>query len=622
MPLHPVVEQVTRDITARSAPTRRLYLEHLRRSHTRGPRRLGLSCANLAHTFAACPSADKSALRGEVKPDIGIVTAYNDLLSAHQPYRDTPEFLKQCIREVGGVAQVAGGVPAMCDGITQGQPGMELSLLSREVIAMSTAVALSHGCFDGALLLGVCDKIVPGLVMGALSFGHLPMVFVPAGPMTSGIPNPEKARVRGRYAAGQASREELLEVEAQSYHGPGTCTFYGTANSNQMLMEIMGLHLPGASFATPGTPLREALTRAAAQQVVTLTGARGEGAPIGEILNEAAFVNGVAGLLATGGSTNHTLHLVAMAAAAGIVLTWDDFDRLSEVVPLLTRVYPNGTADINHFHAAGGMAFLIGQLLDAGLLHRDVLTVMGRGLETYRNEPVLERGELRWRGGPGKSLDEDVLRPVGSPFSPHGGLRLLTGNLGRGVIKVSAVAPSLQQITAPARVFDEPHQVVDAFQRGELNRDGVIVVRGQGPRANGMPELHELTPCLSVLLDRGYRVALVTDGRMSGASGKVPAAIHITPEAAAGGPLARVCDGDLITLDAIGGQLTCLVEDQEWHNRSVHLASPTPTWGWGRELFTPLRQQLSGAEEGATCFRLLAGPPVPPAQEMTPHQAA
>jgi phosphogluconate dehydratase len=551
---------------------------------------------------------DQDALRRVVKPNVAIVSAYNDMLSAHQPFETYPAALKAALREAGGVGQFAGGVPAMCDGITQGRAGMQLSLFSRDLIAMATAVALSHDLFEAALLLGVCDKIVPGLVIGALAFGHLPAILVPAGPMTSGLPNKEKSLVRQRYAEGRATREELLATETASYHSAGTCTFYGTANSNQMLMEVMGLHLPGASFISPGTPLRAALTAAAARQVLTLTALTDNYTPTGHIVDERAIVNGVVALLATGGSTNHTLHLPAMAAAAGIELTWDDFADLSAVVPLLARIYPNGPADINHFHAAGGTAFLIGELLDAGLLHPDVTTVAGRGLEAYRLEPVLDGGTLAYRPGPAHSADLDVLRPAVDPFGPDGGLRILQGNLGRAVIKVSAVEAEHHRIEAPAVVFDDLEEFLAAFQRGELDRDLVAVLRYQGPSANGMPELHNLIPALGVLQDRGHRVALVTDGRMSGASGKIPAAIHLSPEAADGGPIAKILDGDVIRIDAASGWLDAEVGDISLHSRTVQGAAPDDA-GWvgtGRELFTVFRDQVGSCERGAS---VIAGLP-------------
>ncbi|CAO3429200.1 Phosphogluconate dehydratase (EC 4.2.1.12) [Azospirillum argentinense] len=598
MSLHPVLDAVTRRIRERSRATRASYLERLRAAAAQGPRRLALGCANRAHGFAGCTAAeDKAALRGGSTPAIGIVTSYNDMLSAHQPYGDYPERLKAAVRAAGGVAQVAGGVPAMCDGVTQGEPGMELSLFSREVIAMGTAVALSHGTFDGVLCLGVCDKIVPGLLIGALSFGHLPTVFVPAGPMPSGLPNKEKGRIRQLYAEGKLDKDALLEAEAASYHAPGTCTFYGTANSNQMLVEMMGLHLPGASFANPGTALRDALTDAAARRVVDLR------TPIGEIVDERAIVNAVVGLLATGGSTNHTLHLPAIAAAAGIALTWEDFAELSAVVPLLARVYPNGSADVNHFEAAGGMAFLIGELADAGLLHGDAATVWENDtIAAYCRPLRLEGGELVRGAAVRESADPAVLAPVSSPMAAEGGLRVLSGPLGRAVVKVSAVKPDHRVIEAPARVFTDQESVQAAFRRGELHRDVVVVVRFQGPKANGMPELHKLTPPLGVLQDLGYRVALVTDGRMSGASGKVPAAIHVTPEAAAGGPLGRVRDGDMLRLDTERGTLEVLVDDAEWTARPLADAPADAGVGCGRELFGVFRRAVGSAEAGASVF--------------------
>jgi phosphogluconate dehydratase len=611
-PIHPVVADVTARVAQRSAPTREVYLDRVGRAARDRPARLALGCANLAHGFAACDADAKLDLRGGEKPNVAIVSAYNDMLSAHHPYETYPRQIKQAVGAAGGVAQFAGGVPAMCDGVTQGHTGMELSLFSRDVIAMATAVALSHEMFDGALLLGICDKIVPGLLIGGLTFGHLPTILVPGGPMTSGLPNKEKARVRQLYAEGKVGREELLEAEAASYHGPGTCTFYGTANSNQMLVEIMGLHLPGASFVNPGTPLREALTAAASRRVTELTAAGPSYTPMGRVVDEKAMVNAIVGLLATGGSTNHTMHLLAIAAAAGIRLTWDDFSELSAVVPLLARVYPNGSADVNHFQAAGGMAFLIGQLLDAGLLHEDVRTVAGGGLDAYRKEPFLaDDGSVFWRDGPTASLDTAVLRPVSDPFTADGGLRVVKGNLGHAVTKVSAVAPEHRIVEAPARVFDDQSQVADAFARGELETDFIAVLRYQGPRSNGMPELHKLTPLLGVLQDRGHHVALVTDGRMSGASGKIPAAIHLTPEAAAGGPLTRVRDGDIIRLDSEAGTLHVGVSDEDLAARPATGAPPRDEdWvGTGRELFGVFRRAAGDADTGAAVFGLPAATP-------------
>jgi len=546
---------------------------------------------------------------GTEKVNVGIVSSYNDMLSAHQPFERYPALIKAAVAEAGGVAQFAGGVPAMCDGVTQGQPGMELSLFSRDVIAMSTAVALSHNMFDSALCLGVCDKIVPGLLMAALAFGHLPVIFVPAGPMTSGLPNEEKARVRQLFAEGKVGRDALLQAESESYHGPGTCTFYGTANSNQMLMEIMGLHLPGASFISPNTPLRDALTAAAARRVTEITAQGNEYTPVGAVVDERAVVNGIVGLHATGGSTNHTIHLVAIARAAGIRITWDDFAELSRAVPLLTRIYPNGAADVSHFHAAGGMAYLIAELSDAGLLHTEVRTVAGDGgLSRYREEPTFDadRG-LDWQTGPSASHDKSVLAPVNAPFSTDGGLRLLTGNLGRAVIKVSAVKPEHRLVEAPVALFDDQQELMAAFKAGSLHRDVVAVVRFQGPMANGMPELHKLTPPLAVLQDLGYRVALVTDGRMAGASGKVPAAIHVAPECLAGGPLAKLRDGDVVRLDAETGTLDALVDEDEWEQRKiVKIDRSVHQHGMGRELFGGFRNEVSSSEEGATVFSGLA----------------
>ena len=601
--MHPVIVQVTERIRARSAQTRRSYLARIRVDDARGPRRAKLSCGNLAHGFAACDAREKSSLAGDEQPNIGIVTAYNDMLSAHQPLQHYPEIIKAAALAAGATAQVAGGVPAMCDGVTQGRIGMELSLFSRDVIAMSTAIALSHDMFDAAICLGVCDKIVPGLLIGALGYGHLPTVFAPAGPMPSGLPNAEKSRIRQLYAEGKAGRGELLKAEAASYHSPGTCTFYGTANSNQMLMELMGLHLPGSAFVNPGTPLRQALTGASAARAAAITLVRGDYRPIGRIIDERALVNGIVGLLATGGSTNHTIHLIAIAAAAGIAIDWQDFADLSAVTPSLTRIYPNGQADVNHFHAAGGMGFIARELLAAGLLHRDVATIFGDGLDAYAQEPFLDGLQLRWRPAPAQSLDRDVLRPAGDPFTADGGIRLLTGNLGRSVIKVSAVKPQHRVIEAPVAAFDSQAAVVAAFKAGKLDRDVVVVVRNQGPQANGMPELHQLTPSLGVLLDRGYKVALVTDGRMSGASGKVPAAIHLSPEAAAGGAIARLRDGDIVRLDAEAGRLEVQLEQRELLARApaaVDLSGNAT--GFGREMFATFRRAVNGAEQGASSF--------------------
>jgi phosphogluconate dehydratase len=600
--MHPVVAEVTARITERSRAERTAYLQRLDGAAQRGPTRTRLACANLAHGFAGSGTTDKAALRGKVKPNVAIVSAYNDMLSAHAPFESFPAQLKQAVMRSGGIAQFAGGVPAMCDGITQGRDGMQLSLFSRDVIAMSTAIALSHDMFDATLMLGVCDKIVPGMLIGALSFGHLPTIFVPAGPMTSGLPNDEKARIRQEYAAGNVGREELLEAESASYHSQGTCTFYGTANSNQMLMEVMGLHLPGASFVNPGTPLRSALTDAAASRVTDLTAWGEEFTPVGKIVDEKAIVNGCVALLATGGSTNHTLHLVAIARAAGITLTWDDLSDLSAVVPLLARVYPNGKADVNHFHAAGGLAFTVHSLLKAGLLHDDVHTVAGHGLWRYTTEARLDATGVTWEEGPKRSHDTDVLRGADDAFSADGGLRMLEGNLGRAVIKTSAVKCEHRQVKAPAKVFDDQGAFLQAFQDGELEGDFVAVLRFQGPAANGMPELHKLTPALGVLQDRGQRVALVTDGRMSGASGKVPAAIHLTPEAAVGGPLARVQDGDLVTLDADAGVLELHVAPYDLEARTASLPDDSLVFGTGRELFSSFRSAVGPADQGASVF--------------------
>ncbi|MGC3965686.1 MAG: phosphogluconate dehydratase [Rhodocyclaceae bacterium] len=603
---HSKVQEVTERIVERSRERRQRYLARLDAAIPHSPYRGQLSCTNLAHGFAASPQEDKLRIMALRAPNVGIVTAYNDMLSAHQPFGTYPEIIKSAAREVGATAQVAGGVPAMCDGITQGQPGMELSLFSRDVIAMGTAVALSHNMFDAALCLGICDKIVPGLLIGALRFGHLPFIFVPGGPMPSGIPNEMKAKVRQRYAAGEVGKDALLESESQSYHAPGTCTFYGTANSNQMLMEIMGLHMPGAAFVHPNTPLREALTRTATQRAVAITKDGKEFTPIGRIIDERAIVNGIVGLLATGGSTNHTLHLVAIARAAGILIDWSDFEALSHVVPLLAKVYPNGSADVNQFHEAGGMGFLIRELLSAELLHADVTTVAGKGLEAYAQAPQLDvAGKLAWHAAPASSGDPAVLSTHAQPFSPDGGLRLLQGNLGRAVIKISAVKPQHRLVRAPARVFDGQEQLIAAYKAGELNHDFVAVIRFQGPQANGMPELHQLTPTLANILDKGFMTALVTDGRMSGASGKVPAAIHVTPEAAAGGPLARVKDGDIVVVDAEAGQLYVEVPQPDFDARTAATFDVNaPQYGLGRDLFGNFRRTVGGAEEGASVLTL------------------
>ncbi|MFN3954816.1 MAG: phosphogluconate dehydratase [Pararhodobacter sp.] len=597
-PVDPRIEAVTERIIARSSTSRRAYLDKIARAAEEGPARAHLSCSNQAHAYAAMGD-DKTALAQDRAPNLGIVTAYNDMLSAHQPFEHFPELIRAAARAAGATAQVAGGVPAMCDGVTQGRAGMELSLFSRDVIALAAGVALSHNCFDAALYLGVCDKIVPGLVIAAATFGHVPAVFVPAGPMTSGLPNDEKARVRQKFATGEASRADLMEAEMASYHGPGTCTFYGTANTNQMLMEFMGLHLPGTSFVNPGTDLRAALTRAAVERAAAITALGNDYRPAGHVLDERAFVNGLVGLMATGGSTNLVLHLPAMARAAGVLLELEDFDAISAAVPLMAKVYPNGLADVNHFHAAGGLGYMIGELLDAGLLHGDVETVAGSGLQRYTQEPRLIEGALRWQDGARESQNDRILRPAADPFQPSGGLRALRGNLGQGVIKVSAVDPARHVIEAPARVFHSQEAVKAAFRAGEFTQDVVVVVRFQGPRANGMPELHSLTPILAVLQERGLKVALVTDGRMSGASGKVPAAIHMAPEAAAGGPLARLRDGDRLRLDATTGSLS--VQEPDFDTRTPDIPDLAANGeGCGRELFARLRAGAGPSAEGAS----------------------
>ena len=601
--MHPELLRVTKRITERSRATREAYLARIEEAKSQTVHRASLACGNLAHGFAACQPDDKAALKSMLRNNIGIITSYNDMLSAHQPYETYPQQIREALHNVGAVAQVAGGVPAMCDGVTQGQDGMELSLLSREVIAMSAAVGLSHNMFDGALYLGVCDKIVPGLVMAALSFGHLPAVFIPSGPMSSGLPNKEKVRIRQLYAEGKVDRAALLESEAASYHEPGTCTFYGTANTNQMVIEFMGMQLPGSSFVHPDAPLRHALTAAAARQVTRLTGNGNDWMPLGKLVDEKVVVNGIVALLATGGSTNHTMHLVAMARAAGIIINWDDFSEISDVVPLLARLYPNGPADINHFQAAGGVPVLMRELLKGGLLHEDVNTVAGFGLTRYTQEPWLDNGELAWRDGAQASLDDAIIATIDKPFSKHGGTKVLSGNLGRAVMKTSAVPVENQVVEAPAVVFESQHDVLPAFEAGLLDRDCVIVVRHQGPKANGMPELHKLMPPLGVLLDRCFKIALVTDGRLSGASGKVPSAIHVTPEAYDGGLLAKVRDGDIIRVNGQTGELTLLVDDAELARREpYHPDLSAQRVGTGRELFGALREKLSGAEQGATCI--------------------
>ena len=601
MSVNATISAVTEKIIERSRQPRRRYLEKIDAAIALTPKRKALGCANIAHGFAACSPHDKNELRNGSAPNLAIVTAYNDMLSAHQPFETYPNMIREAARTVGGTAQVAGGVPAMCDGVTQGETGMELSLFSRDVIALSTAVALSHQMFDAAVYLGVCDKIVPGLIIGALSFGHLPAVFIPAGPMTSGLPNDEKAKIRQLYAEGKVDRSQLLEAEALSYHGPGTCTFYGTANSNQMLMEIMGLHLPGSTFVNPNTPLRDAITRESAKRALSITALGNDYQPIGRIYDEKAVVNGVVGLLATGGSTNHTMHLIAMAAAAGIALTWEDLAELSKAVPLMARVYPNGKADVNHFNAAGGMGFLIRELLSAGLLHEDVQTIMGTGLSGYTKEARLGTdGELVYADAAVKSHDEGVLRDASKPFQPTGGLNVLKGNLGLSVIKTSSIPADRHFIEAPARIFHSQEDLQSAFRAGELNGDMVAVVRFQGPKANGMPELHRLTPPLAVLQERGFKVALVTDGRMSGASGKVPAAIHLTPEAVDGGPIAKIRDGDIIRLDADAGTLEVLADLSTREAVKADLSANNV--GTGRELFQAFRNIAGRADQGASIF--------------------
>ncbi|RWK39509.1 phosphogluconate dehydratase [Mesorhizobium sp.] len=598
------IEAITERIRQRSRPGREAYLGRIAEASSRTANRAVLSCGNLAHGFAVCSPSEKLALGGDRVPNLGIITSYNDMLSAHQPFETFPALIKDAAREAGGIAQVAGGVPAMCDGVTQGQPGMELSLFSRDVIAMAAAIGLSHNMFDAAVYLGVCDKIVPGLVIAALTFGHLPAVFIPAGPMTTGLPNDEKAKVRQLYAEGKAGRAELLKAESKSYHGPGTCTFYGTANSNQMLMEIMGLHTPGASFVNPGTPLRDALTREATKRALAITALGNAYTPAGRMIDERSIVNGIVGLHATGGSTNHTIHLIAMAAAAGIAISWQDISDLSEAVPLLARVYPNGLADVNHFHAAGGLGFLIRELLDEGILHEDVQTVWGEGLRPYAVEARLgtDGGVVR-EASPRESGDEKVLAPFKKAFQPTGGLKMLSGNLGHAVIKTSAVKPERRIIEAPAKIFDSQQGLNEAFKAGTLTGDFIAVIRFQGPKANGMPELHKLTTVLGVLQDRGQHVALVTDGRMSGASGKVPAAIHVTPEAVEGGPIARIHDGDIIRLDADAGTLEVLVPAGDFAlRRAADSDLAGNEFGFGRELFAGFRQMVGRADHGASAF--------------------
>lgn len=597
MALAPKIQDVTARIVKRSADSRAQYLDRMRRAAEDGPRRAHLTCGNQAHAFAAM-GAEKASLVEGISPNIGIVTAYNDMLSAHQPFQRFPDLIKQTALANGGTAQVAGGVPAMCDGVTQGQTGMELSLFSRDVIALAAGVALSHNTFDSAVYLGVCDKIVPGLIIAAATFGYIPSIFLPAGPMPSGLPNEEKSKVRQLHASGQVGRDKLMEAEMASYHGPGTCTFYGTANSNQMLMEFMGLHLPGASFVNPDTDLRDALTHAGAKRALEITNLGNDYRPVCDILDERTFVNGLVGLMATGGSTNLVIHIIAMARAAGVQLDLQDLSDISDATPLMARVYPNGLADVNHFHAAGGLTYMIGELLDAGLLHPDTVTVMGDGLQDYCKEPKLIDGEVRWQDAPRQSQNDRILRPASDPFAPQGGLKQLNGNLGRGVIKISAVADEHQLVEAPARVFHDQEEVKAAFKAGSLTDDCVIVVRFQGPKANGMPELHALNPLMAVMQGRGQKVALVTDGRMSGASGKTPAAIHVSPEALDGGLIAKVRDGDMIRLDAKAGTLQVLAEGIE--DRAPATADLSGnTNGVGRELFAMFRANVGGADTGA-----------------------
>ncbi|UWQ50266.1 phosphogluconate dehydratase [Leisingera caerulea] len=600
MSLNSTLAAVTDRIIARSEPTRAAYLERMRAARGKGPARAHLSCSGQAHAYAAT-GPDQQTLAEASKGHLGIVSAYNDMLSAHQPFETYPVLIRDAVRKAGGTAQVAGGVPAMCDGVTQGEAGMELSLFSRDTIAMATGVAMSHNVFDAAVYLGVCDKIVPGLVIGAQAFGHIPAVFLPAGPMTSGLANDEKAHIRQKFAAGEIGREELLKAEMAAYHGPGTCTFYGTANTNQMLMEFMGLHLPGSSFVNPGTPLREALTVEGAKRALSLSALGNNYTPVCDVLDEKAFANGIVGLMATGGSTNLLIHLIAMARAGGILLDWQDFAELSDAVPLLARVYPNGLADVNHFHAAGGLGYMIGELLQAGLLHPDTRTVAGEGLELYTQEPFLTEDGLTFRPGPGQSLNDAILRPADAPFQESGGLKRLTGNLGTAVIKVSAVAKEHHVVQAPARVFHDQEEAKTAFKAGELTGDVIVVVRFQGPKANGMPELHSLTPFLGIMQGRGQKVALVTDGRMSGASGKVPAAIHVVPEALDGGPVSRIQDGDLVRLDAVKGTLEVLTEGAlEREPATADLSAHQH--GTGRELFSLFRRSVASADEGASVF--------------------
>jgi len=600
------LDEITNEIISRSQKSRKVYLSRVEEAIHDGPNRKALGCSNLAHGVASCDAHEKEALLAKSSENIAIVSAYNDMLSAHEPYKTYPPLLKRTLAMKGATVQFAGGVPAMCDGITQSQPGMELSLFSRDTIAMSTAIALSHNMFDGGLYLGVCDKIVPGLLIGALNFGHLPAVFVPAGPMPSGISNAVKAKVRQEYAEGKVDEKELLKTESASYHSSGTCTFYGTANSNQMLMEIMGLHIPGSSFVQTNTPLREALTQKAAEQLLELTHQNEGYMPLGKMLDEKSFVNAIIGLLSTGGSTNHTIHLIAMARAAGIILKWEDFDALSKIIPLLCKMYPNGSADVNHFHEAGGMGLVISQLLNAGLLHEDVNTIMGKGLKRYLSKPYLKDKVLHFESCVNASLDTEVIASCEIPFSTQGGLAVLDGNIGQAVIKTSALKEQNMIIKAPARIFHTQEALDEAFKKDELNMDFVAVVSYQGPRANGMPELHGLMKPLGVLQDRGYKVAIITDGRMSGASGKVPSAIHMTPEALNGGMISKIEEGDMIELDCHRGSLELLVDEEVLRQRGLKYPNLSANYSqMGRELFSMMRSSVSGANEGACSFALV-----------------
>jgi len=597
--INSTLQSVTERIIARSEKHRSDYLDQLQRTKQNQPRRAQLSCTNFAHAVAAASSIDKITLNQERTINLGIVSAYNDLLSAHQPFNRFPEIIRQTARDHGASAQFAGGVPAMCDGVTQGRPGMEMSLFSRDVIAQATAVALSHDVFDAAVCLGTCDKIVPGLLMGTLAFGHLPTVFIPAGPMTSGIPNSEKAIARQKFAQGQITRKELMESECASYHGPGTCTFYGTANSNQMLLEVMGLQLPGSGFINPGAEIRDLLTREATETAINISASKTESLPIGELVDAKTICNAIVALLATGGSSNHTIHIIAIARCAGIIVDWGDFSELSSVVPALTKIYPNGSADVNQFHAAGGMALVISQLLSAGLLHDDVKTIVGDGLHNCACDPVLSNGRIDWVPSNNKSADKDIISAVESPFDHTGGLALLDGNIGRAIIKTSAVDPKHYNVEAPAKIFNSQAEFLRAFENNELNKDFVAVLVNQGPKANGMPELHKLTPALGVLQDKGYAVALVTDGRMSGASGKVPAAIHVTPECASGGKLGKIKDGDIIRLHATTGLLEVQIDEAEWNTRNTIQPNEQQPETDGRILFSNMRSTVSSAETGA-----------------------